>query len=183
MEANKLGDLLILSVTLIVITWAVFTANINKMYDLEMLRTAGETDTVHQYAETIALDALDLHLDPNLASKGILYIPAANRQAAENYFKNVTQSIYREGGSGRATIINEFVNFKLFEGTYSETVNSDSGYEVLVRSQTDAQRPYISCEIRGTAKRSTSKDNAEGAMRKTDFKIDLFAYASHIEVK
>ena len=62
MEANKLGDLLILSATLIVITWAVFTANINKMYDLEMLRTAGETDTVHQYAETIALDALDLHV-------------------------------------------------------------------------------------------------------------------------
>ena len=174
-------DLIVMPIIVLSLVSVFIFGNVHKMYDLETLRTAGETDTVHQYAETIALDALDLYLDPVLASEGILYIPVSNRAAAEAYFKNVTASVYREHSSGRATIIESFEDFKLFPGTYSINSTSNGSYMVQTKSQTDTQRPYIQCNIRGRIKTSTSSRTEEGAIRKTPFKEFIHVYASHIE--
>ena len=178
---SHIMDLIVFPIIVLIMASTIITANVNKMYDLETLRTAGEADTVHQFSETVALDALDVYLDKNLASEGILYIPSQNVEACESYFKNIVASLYRESTSGRGTIINQFLDYELYQGAYTVETTGSGNFEVTKKRQTPAQRPYIKCTIKGTVKTATSNETEAGEMRKTDFTIDVFAYATHIE--
>ena len=152
-------------------------------YDIEVTRTSLEKDAVHQYAETIALDALDKFVDFDLSQEGILYVSENNRPKVEQYFKNNLAGIYQNGNNRSGTVVDEIVNFTLDPGTYSEYQVESNQVNFTRKEQTPEQVPKITCTLKGTAGRITNATKKESQTRKTNFSILVDVKATHLEPK
>ena len=140
MESSLFKSLIVILILfmMFLLTLGLVRVTIN---NADKTRMVTEGESVHSYAETISLDALELNVSEDLKIQKALVI------ADENAVRNHIISSITDRYSNRNDIVinsSDITNMTVFPGTYS-VVGSGRDAKVI---QLDSERPYVIFDLR-----------------------------------